>query len=55
VLFVDFARPLHQPFHWLNRASLIGAGLLPLMRRAAARQRQWQRGFYEQTSKKKGA
>ena len=55
VLFVDFARPLHQPFHWLNRASLIGAGLLPLMRRAAAKQRKWQLGFYEQTSKKKGA
>lgn len=46
VLFVDFARPLHQPWHTLNRLALAGAGLLPLMRRAGRRHRDWQRRFY---------
>lgn len=47
VLFVDFARPLKQPFHAMNRA-FVGAGaLLPLMRRAGARHKNWQKQFYK--------
>jgi len=45
VLFVDFARPLKQPFHALNRAMLGAGALLPLMRRANLRHRLWQKQF----------
>jgi aspartyl/asparaginyl beta-hydroxylase (cupin superfamily) len=41
VLFLDFARPLRQPWHWLNERFLDLAALTPFMRRAAKRQRQW--------------
>jgi beta-hydroxylase len=46
VLFVDFARPLKQPFHAMNRAMLAAGALLPLMRRASLRHRLWQKQFY---------
>ncbi len=46
VLFVDFARPLRWPWHALNRAALASAAMLPLMRRAGAQHRRWQRRFY---------
>lgn len=47
VLFVDFARPLRQPWHWLNR-SLIGLGALaPFLREAGQKQRAWEKKFYK--------
>jgi aspartyl/asparaginyl beta-hydroxylase (cupin superfamily) len=46
VLFVDFARPLKQPWDWLNRRLIRLAALAPSLREAGARQRQWQRRFY---------
>lgn len=46
VLFVDFVRPLRRPWHWLNQGMIAAGGLLPVMRRAASRHRQWQRAFY---------
>ena len=47
VLFVDFARPLRQPWHWLNR-SLIGLGALaPFLREAGQKQKAWEKKFYK--------
>jgi aspartyl/asparaginyl beta-hydroxylase (cupin superfamily) len=46
VLFIDFARPLRQPWHVLNRAFLGIARFLPLLRRANRRHRDWRRTFY---------
>lgn len=48
VLFIDFPRPLHQPWHTMNRAFLGIARFLPLLRRANRRHRDWQRR-YQQT------
>ena len=46
VLFVDFARPLRQPWHWLNR-SFIGLGpLAPFLREAGQKQKAWEKKFY---------
>jgi beta-hydroxylase len=47
VLFIDFARPLRQPWHALNRVFLGIARFLPLLRRAGRRHRAWQRGYYK--------
>lgn len=44
VLFVDFARPLSQPWNWLNARLLDLAAITPFMRRAARRQREFLRG-----------
>ncbi|WP_028008931.1 aspartyl/asparaginyl beta-hydroxylase domain-containing protein [Solimonas flava] len=46
VLFIDFARPLRQPWHALNRLFLGIARFLPLLRRANRRHRDWKRAFY---------
>jgi beta-hydroxylase len=46
VLFVDFARPLRQPFHWFNERLLNLAPLAPFLREAGARQKAWERTFY---------
>lgn len=46
VLFIDFARPLRQPWHALNRLFLGVARFLPLLRRADRRHRDWKRAFY---------
>jgi beta-hydroxylase len=47
VLFVDFARPLRQPWHWLNR-KLIGLGpLAPFLREAGRKQKAWETTFYK--------
>jgi ornithine lipid ester-linked acyl 2-hydroxylase len=47
VLFVDFPRPLRQPWHWLNR-SLIGMGALaPFLREAGQKQKAWEKKFYK--------
>jgi hypothetical protein len=35
VLFVDFARPLYQPFHWLNERLLNFGALAPFLRKPA--------------------
>jgi beta-hydroxylase len=46
VLFVDFARPLRQPWHWLNR-SFVGLGALaPFLREAGQKQKAWEQKFY---------
>ncbi len=46
VLFVDFARPLRQPWHWLNR-KFIGLGpLAPFLREAGRKQKAWEASFY---------
>lgn len=46
VLFVDFARPLRQPWHWLNQR-FIGLGpLAPFLREAGKNQKRWEAGFY---------
>lgn len=46
VLFVDFARPLKQPWHWLNR-KFIGLGpLAPFLREAGRKQKAWEAMFY---------
>lgn len=46
VLFVDFARPLHTPWHWLNQR-VIGLGpLAPFLREAGRQQKRWERRFY---------
>jgi beta-hydroxylase len=46
VLFVDFARPLRQPFHAINEALLSLGTLAPFLREAGARQKTWERSFY---------
>lgn len=46
VLFVDFARPLRQPWHFFNRL-LIGLGpLAPFLREAGRNQVRWEKLFY---------
>jgi beta-hydroxylase len=47
VLFVDFARPLYQPFHWLNLQLLHFGALAPFLREAGAKQKRWQDGFWK--------
>lgn len=46
VLFVDFARPLHQPFHWLNERLLHLGALAPFLREAGEKQKRWQDAFW---------
>lgn len=46
VLFVDFARPLKQPFHWLNNALLNIGALAPFLREAGEKQKKWEKKFY---------
>jgi beta-hydroxylase len=47
VLFVDFARPLYQPFHWLNRRLLSVGALAPFLREAGEKQKRWQDAFWK--------
>ena len=47
VLFVDFARPLRQPWDWLNRRFLGMGTFAPFLREANRRQQQWQRAFWK--------
>lgn len=51
VLFVDFARPLKAPWDWLNRRLIRMAALAPILREAGARQREWERRFYQSPEK----
>lgn len=46
VLFVDFARPLRQPWDWMNRRLLNIGALAPFLREANGRQQQWEKKFY---------
>ncbi|HEY6167715.1 MAG TPA: aspartyl/asparaginyl beta-hydroxylase domain-containing protein [Verrucomicrobiae bacterium] len=46
VLFVDFARPLKQPWDWMNKRLLNIGALAPFLREANDRQQQWQKKFY---------
>lgn len=47
VLFVDFARPLEQPFHWLNEMFLSIGAFAPFLREAGKKQTAWQKKFYK--------
>lgn len=46
VLFVDFARPLRQPWHRLNRQLLDLGRLAPFLREADQRQQRWSKAFH---------
>ena len=46
VLFVDFARPLVQPFHWLNERFINLGALAPFLREAGEKQKRWQDSFW---------
>ena len=46
VLFVDFARPLRQPWHWLNRSLVSLGALAPFLREAGQKQKAWEKKFY---------
>lgn len=46
VLFVDFARPLRQPFHALNEGLMSVSALAPFLREAGDKQKKWEAKFY---------
>ncbi len=46
VLFVDFARPLRQPWDWLNRCFLSVGVFAPFLREANRKQQAWSRLFW---------
>lgn len=46
VLFVDFARPLRQPWRAINRRLLKWGALAPFLREAGEKQRRWQELFW---------
>jgi aspartyl/asparaginyl beta-hydroxylase (cupin superfamily) len=47
VLFVDFTRPLKQPWHWVNERFLNIGALAPFLREAGKKQSAWQKKFYQ--------
>jgi beta-hydroxylase len=47
VLFVDFARPLNPPFHWLNERLVNFGALAPFLREAGEKQKRWQDAFWK--------
>jgi beta-hydroxylase len=47
VLFVDFARPLKPPYHRMNEAFLSIGAFAPFLREAGAKQKQWEKKFYQ--------
>lgn len=47
VLFVDFTRPLKQPWHWFNKRLLNIGTLAPFLREAGKKQTAWQKKFYK--------
>lgn len=49
VLFVDFARPLKQPFHWLNNTFLSIGAFAPFLREAGEKQKKWEKKFYQKS------
>lgn len=46
VLFVDFTRPLKQPWHWFNERLLNVGALAPFLREAGKKQSAWEKRFY---------
>ena len=46
VLFVDFARPLRQPWRWINERMLRWGALAPFLREAGEKQKRWQDLFW---------
>ncbi|HEY4415174.1 MAG TPA: aspartyl/asparaginyl beta-hydroxylase domain-containing protein, partial [Verrucomicrobiae bacterium] len=47
VLFVDFTRPLKQPWHWFNEKFLSIGAFAPFLREAGKKQSAWQKKFYK--------
>lgn len=47
VLFVDFTRPLKQPFHRINETFLSMASFAPFLREAGTKQKTWEKKFYQ--------
>ena len=47
VLFVDFTRPLKQPWQWVNERFLNIGALAPFLREAGKKQTAWQKKFYQ--------
>jgi aspartyl/asparaginyl beta-hydroxylase (cupin superfamily) len=47
VLFVDFARPLRQPWQWFNQRLLSIGSLAPFLREAGQKQKAWEKKFYK--------
>lgn len=47
VLFIDFVRPLRQPWHWINNMILSIGALAPFMREAGNKQKKWEKKFYK--------
>jgi beta-hydroxylase len=47
VLFVDFARPLYQPFDWMNQRLVNLGALAPFLREAGEKQKRWQDAFWK--------
>jgi beta-hydroxylase len=52
VLFVDFARPLRQPWNAMNRRLLRMGSLAPFLREAGEKQRKWEQLFYQRENKR---
>jgi ornithine lipid ester-linked acyl 2-hydroxylase len=46
VLFVDFARPLRPPWHWINERFLSLGAFAPFLREAGRKQAAWEKSFY---------
>ena len=46
VLFVDFVRPMHAPWKWMNEGFIGLGALLPFLRAAGAKQKRWAKLFY---------
>ena len=42
-----FARPLKQPWHWLNERFLSIGAFAPFLREAGKKQAAWQKRFYK--------
>lgn len=47
VLFVDFIRPLRGPLNPINKAMVSLGGLAPFLRKARAKQKEWEKRFYK--------
>jgi beta-hydroxylase len=47
VLFVDFSRPLRQPWQWFNERLMNMTALAPFLREAGKKQSAWQKKFYK--------
>lgn len=50
VLFVDFARPLRQPWRWFNERLMSWGALAPFLREAGEKQKKWQELLWKNRS-----